>query len=88
VAGLFVSCLNSGCLGQGLCRVLTILADATESDAEAGVEVTVLDEDVGAVRLHRDAVVAIVDDPVAEGNVVGVDGVGSVSLRCLSELGH
>lgn len=60
---------------------LTVLANAAYGEAEAGVEVTVLDEDVGAVRFQRDAVVAVVYDPVAEGNVVDVDCVGTICLQ-------
>lgn len=67
---------------------LTILPNATNGNSQAGVEITVLDENVGAVGLHRDAVIAVVDDPVAEGDVVGVDGVGSVGLGSLLVCSH
>lgn len=67
---------------------LTILPNATNGNSQAGVEITVLDENVGAVGLHRNAVIAVVDDPVAEGNVVGIDGVSSVGLGCLSVCSH
>lgn len=67
---------------------LTILPDAADGNAKPGVEVTVLDENVGAVGLHCDAVIAVVYDPIPEGNVVGIDGVSSVSLRFWSVHAH
>lgn len=67
---------------------LTILPDTADGNAETSVEITVLNENVGAVGLHCDAVIAVVYDPVTECNVVRVDGVGSVSLQFRSVHSH
>lgn len=58
----------------------TVLADAAYGESKTGVEIAVLDQDVGAVRLERDAVVAVVDYPVPECDVVDVDCIGTVGL--------
>lgn len=66
-----------GHLGSGK---RTVLSDATDGKAQAGVEVAVLDQDVGAVGLDRDAVVAVVHDPVPERDIVHVDRVRAIGL--------
>lgn len=65
---------------------LTVLPNTANGEAQAGVEIAVLDQHIGAVGLQRNTVVAVVYDPVAEGDVVHVDSVRSVSLRGLLAL--
>lgn len=64
---------------DGLEDVL-VLADTAYGDAKAPVEDRVRDENVGGIGLGADAVVAVDDRPVIEGNVRTVDGVGSVGI--------
>lgn len=57
-----------------------VLADGPNGDPEASVEVAILDQDVGAVSFGADRVVAIVDSPSTECNVVCIDSVCAVRL--------
>lgn len=58
----------------------TVLSDTTNGKTQTGVEITILDQDVGAIGLERDAVVSIVNDPVPERDVVHVYSVCSIGL--------
>lgn len=62
-------------------EVAVVLAYAAHGEAQPGVPVLVLDQDVGAIGFGGDVVVAAVDDPVAEGDVVAVDDVGAVGVQ-------
>lgn len=46
-----------------------VLADTTDSNTQATMEERVFDENVCRISLETDTVIAIVDFPVAEGNV-------------------
>jgi hypothetical protein len=59
---------------------ILVLADTAYGDAKAPVEDRVCDENVGGIGLGADAVVAVDDRPVAEGDVRTVDGIGSVGI--------
>ena len=59
---------------------LTVLTDATNSNTKTSVEIAVLDQNVGAVCLHSNRVISIGDIPAAEGDVVCIYSVGTVSL--------
>ena len=56
------------------------LADASERDSRASVELAVFDEDVGRVCFWRDRVVAVVYRPPAEGDVICVDYVRAIRV--------
>jgi len=58
-----------------------VLPNAAHRKTEAGVPVLVLDENVGAVGFGRDVIVAAVNHPVAEGDVVGVDNIGAIGIQ-------
>lgn len=51
-----------------------ILANAAHGKAQPCVERAVCDIDVCRVLLHADRVVAIVNDPAQESDIVGIDG--------------
>lgn len=56
------------------------LTNAPKGDSGSPVELAVFDQNVGRVCLWRDCVVAVVYNPPAEGDVVGVDNVSAISL--------
>lgn len=58
----------------------TILTDTTNGDAEAGVEVAVLNQDVGTIRFHRNRVIAVINRPSTEGDIIGVYCICTVCL--------
>lgn len=58
----------------------TILTNATNGDAETGVKVAVLDQDVGTIRFHCNRVIAVINCPSTEGDVVGIYCVCTVCL--------
>ena len=51
-----------------------VLANAAHGKAQPCVERAVCDVDVCRVLLHADRVVAIVNDPAQESDIVGIDG--------------
>ena len=51
-----------------------VLANASHGKAQPCVERAVCDVDVCRVLLHADRVVAIVNDPAQESDIVGIDG--------------
>jgi hypothetical protein len=57
-----------------------VLTNGADGETEASVKFTIFDEDVCAVCLEGDTVVAIVNKPTAEGDVIRVDGVCAVGL--------
>lgn len=59
----------------------TVLAYAADRDAQAGVEVAVLDQDICGIGLHGDRVVAVVDGPATESDVVCIDRVCSIGIQ-------
>jgi hypothetical protein len=58
-----------------------VLADAAHCEAQTSVPVLVLDEDVGAVGLRGDIIVAAIDYPIAERDVVRVYDVGAIGIE-------
>jgi hypothetical protein len=60
--------------------VLTVLANTPDGDSEAGIEVTIFNEDIGGVRLQGDGVISVVYCPAAESNVIRINSVGTISL--------
>ena len=58
-----------------------VLTDAAHSEAKTSVPVLVLDEDVGTVGLCRDVVIAAINYPVAEGDIVRVNDIGTISVE-------
>lgn len=59
-----------------------VLADAAQSDSQAIVELRVCDTDIGAVCLHRNAVVTVVDGPVVESDIGREECIGAVGVGC------
>jgi len=58
-----------------------VLADAAHGEAKTSVPVLVLDEDVGAIGLCGDIVIATIDYPVSESDIVGVDDISTISVE-------
>ncbi|KAJ8127842.1 hypothetical protein O1611_g5796 [Lasiodiplodia mahajangana] len=58
-----------------------VLTDTSQGKPEASVPILVLYENVGAVCLCGDVVVATVDGPVTEGDIVRVDNISSVGVE-------
>jgi len=63
-----------------------VLSDTPHSQTLAVIERAVRDVDVCAVLLHADAVVAAVDGPPEEGDVIGVDGIDAVGVDVCAEV--
>jgi hypothetical protein len=61
-----------------------VLPNASHRDAQAVVELAVLDGDIGAVGLHRQTVVSVVNGPVVKRNVRRPDGIRSVGVGCVA----
>lgn len=59
---------------------ILILADTPNRNAQPPMEQRVLDDDIRRIRLETDTVVAVVDFPVAEGDVRAVDCVCAVGV--------
>lgn len=59
-----------------------VLTDAAQGDAQAIVELGVGDTDVGAVCLHGNAVIAVIDSPVVESDIGREECIGAVGVSC------
>lgn len=57
-----------------------VLSNRSNRNSKTTVESTVLDNYIGRVGLERDAIVAIVNDPVRESEVGGIDCVCSICV--------
>jgi hypothetical protein len=57
-----------------------VLANTTDSDTQSPMEEGVFDKYVGRISLETDTIVAIVDFPIAEGNVGTVDCICAVGV--------
>lgn len=60
---------------------LAVLTDTTDCYSEPGVEVAIFDEDVGGVCLYRDGIIAVIDRPATERDVIRVDRIRTISLK-------
>lgn len=87
-------CLEVGCVAHAIVdgdiansdvldvfEFSVVLTDAAHSKTKTGVPILVLDEDVGAVGLCGDIIIAAIDYPVAEGDIVRVDDIGAISVE-------
>lgn len=59
-----------------------VLPDAAQSDAQAIVKLRVGDTDVGAVGLHGNAVVTVVDGPIVESYIGREECISAVGVGC------
>lgn len=62
-------------------KLVVVLPDTTERNAQAIVELGVRDADISAICLERDAIVAAVDSPVVELDTGRPDRVGTIRVR-------
>lgn len=61
-------------------KLILVLANAANCNAQAVVEGTIGYLDVCAICLHGEAIITIDNYPSVEGNVRGADGVSSISV--------
>jgi hypothetical protein len=57
-----------------------VLADTADCDTQAAMEEGVFNEDICRISLETDTVIAIVDFPIAKGNVGTVDCICAVGV--------
>lgn len=63
-----------------------ILSDATHGEGLTVVKSAIGNVDIGRILFHADAIVAVVDGPAEESDVVGVDGVDAVGVDVGAEI--
>jgi hypothetical protein len=56
------------------------LTDAANGNAEAHIEVTIFDQDVGTVGLHGNRVISVGDIPTTEGDIICVDHINAIGI--------
>jgi hypothetical protein len=64
---------------------IVVLTDAANGNTEAGVEVTVFNQDVGTVGLHGNRVISVGDIPAAKGDVIRVDYISAIGIIFLGQ---
>jgi hypothetical protein len=64
--------------------LVVVLPNASHRNTQTVVELAVLDGDIGAVGLHRQTVVSVVDGPVVKCNMRRPDGIGSIGVGCVA----
>lgn len=59
-----------------------ILANTPNGNTKPIIEGTVTNGDIGRIGLRTDTIISVIHNPVIEGNMGTVDGIGTIGVFC------